>query len=104
MHTSSFIFQFDFIFSIFLPVSGPTYTTTYIGPSAMMPNLTQAFMHQYANMQPMLGLMGGIRPVGRMGQGTPSNMQLILGLQGETDKLSKYEQVYNISIIYSYSV
>ncbi|GJY04399.1 LOB domain-containing protein 36-like protein [Tanacetum coccineum] len=30
---------------------------TYMGPSAMMPNLTQALMQQYANMQPMLGQM-----------------------------------------------
>nr|GEW06407.1 condensin-2 complex subunit D3 [Tanacetum cinerariifolium] len=36
---------------------------TYMGPSTMMPNVTQALIQQYVNMQPMLGQMGGIRPV-----------------------------------------
>ncbi|PWA39046.1 LOB domain-containing protein [Artemisia annua] len=66
---------------------------TYIGPSAMMPNLTQAFMQQYVNMQPMLGQMGGIGPVGAMGPGTPSNMQPILGLQGPRDA-QQQQQLY----------
>ncbi|GKF48644.1 hypothetical protein Tco_0141895, partial [Tanacetum coccineum] len=56
--------------------------STHMGSSAMMPNLTQALMQQYANMQPMLGQMGRIGPVGTMGPGAPSNMQPILGLQG----------------------
>nr|GEY11413.1 hypothetical protein [Tanacetum cinerariifolium] len=60
---------------------------TYMGPSAMMPNLSQVFMQQYANMQPMLGQMGGIGP------GTPSNMQPILGLQGSREA-QQQQQLY----------
>nr|GEW41756.1 hypothetical protein [Tanacetum cinerariifolium]GEW60387.1 hypothetical protein [Tanacetum cinerariifolium] len=51
---------------------------TYIGTIAMMPNLTQALMQQYANMQPLLGHMGGIDPVGTMGPGVPSTSNLII--------------------------
>ncbi|GJW39610.1 hypothetical protein Tco_0065455 [Tanacetum coccineum] len=50
-------------------------------------------MQQYANMQPMLGQMGGIGPVGTMVPGTPSNMQPILGLQGSREA-QQQQQLY----------
>nr|GEU65092.1 hypothetical protein [Tanacetum cinerariifolium] len=48
------------------PIYGCVGVSCLLGPSAMMPNVTQALMQQYANMQPMLGQMGGIRPVRTM--------------------------------------